>query len=130
VEGADGAITVLDSESVLKGISDIANSLSDLLKVREVVKRRTHVYIVGAKMDIPTAPSVSLIRDKLQRKIDTIRDNRQQSNHIETGRKPLPRGRGRAIQLRPARQPVSFGCCSVGANDTAAVRDLIERIAK
>jgi signal recognition particle receptor subunit beta len=132
VKTADAIVLVLDSESFLKVVSDIGNFLYDLLSVPEVVKKRIPFLIVGSKSDLPNARSVTVIRDELQKEIDAIRENRQQSDYVEIdagghlflGREGIP------FDFGHLRNPVTFGSCSVNNNDVGTVIDFIDGVAK
>jgi hypothetical protein len=104
----------------------------DLLSIPEVIKRRTPLFIVGSKADLPAARSVTVIRDELEKEIDAIRENRQQSDYVETdagGRLFLGR-EGVQFDFSQLGNPITFGACSVDGNDSASVLEFIEHIAK
>jgi signal recognition particle receptor subunit beta len=128
---SDGVVFVIDSETFLKEISDIANLLYDLLSLPEIVRRRVPVLIVGAKSDLLGARPPSVIRSELEGELGTIRANRQQSNYVESGdAAPLFLGdENAAFKFDQLSNPVTFGQISVTANETGDVLNFLERIA-
>lgn len=85
VKDARAIIFVIDSETVLSKMSDIANLLYDILSTTEIIKNRVPILIFGGKTDLHNARPIELIREELEKEFQFIRSNRQQSDFVENG---------------------------------------------
>ena len=85
IKDARAIIFVIDSETILAKISDIANLLYDILSTKEIYKNKVPILIFGGKTDLHTARPIDLIREELEKEFQFIRTNRQQSDFVSSG---------------------------------------------
>ncbi|EAY04042.1 hypothetical protein TVAG_055280 [Trichomonas vaginalis G3] len=133
IRDAKAIIFVIDSETVLSQMSDIANLLYDVLSQPEIIKNRVPVLILGAKTDLHSARPIDVIREELEKEFDYLRNNRQQSDQVEGGNSEfLFLGEENAEfnfdQLYTNK--IWFRTCSVNNDSTQDVMDFIEKMVK
>ncbi|OHT02322.1 Signal recognition particle receptor subunit beta [Tritrichomonas foetus] len=128
IKTASAIIFTIDSETVLKYISDVANFLYDILSEPEITKNKVPLLILATKSDIDGARDIDLIQQELEKEIDFIRSNRLKSNYVEDGEsEQLFIGEeGKDFAFSQLINPVSYGACSHTAIDQ--VQDFINVI--
>ena len=84
IKEARAIIFVIDSETVLVKMNDIANLLYDILSTKEIYKNRVPVLVFCGKTDLHNARPVSIIREQLEQEFQYIRTNRQKSDFVQT----------------------------------------------
>ena len=132
IKVADLLVFVIDSETVLNSISDIANLLYDVLCTPELIKKNVPILIVGSKTDIVGSRSIDIIEKELQSEIGFIRDNRQQSNYVDSSERSsfFLGEEGKEFEFSQLVNPISFATCSVNNDDSSQVMDFIEKMTK
>lgn len=133
IRDSKAIIFVIDSETVLSQMSDIANLLYDILSTPDIIKNRVPVLIVGAKTDLHNARPIDVIREELEKEFDYIRSNRQQSDQVEGGQTEFlylgdDGSEFTFEQLHTNR--IIFGTCSVNNDSVQEVEKFIEKYVK
>ncbi|KAH0795883.1 Signal recognition particle receptor subunit beta [Histomonas meleagridis] len=126
IKNADAIIFTIDSETVLRVINDIANFLYDILCVPEIYTKRIPIMILSTKNDIPGSRSIDIIKSELEREIDDIRANRQQSNFVENNENIFIGEQGKEFEFSQLNNNVQFATCSVVHEDISEVLKFIQ----
>lgn len=125
-------IFVVDSETFVNKISDIANLLTDILSVKEIIESRVPILVLGSKNDKFGARNVDTIKDELEYEMNQIRTNRKQANYVENESSEYlflgDEDEDFHFSQIEHTNKVTFGSCSVKNNDLKDVYNFIEKI--
>lgn len=123
-------IFTIDSETILKLISDIANFLYDILSDSIIIRNKVPILIAITKTDIIGSRDIDFIQQELEKEIEFVRSNRVKSNYVVDGEtEQLFLGEeGKEFTFNQLINPVSFVSCSVYNNDVIQITDFLNTI--
>lgn len=127
---ATGIIFTIDSETVLKNMSDIANFLYDILSDTTIIQNKVPFLILATKSDIKGSRDIDLIQQELEKELDFIRSNRFTANYVEHGEsEQLFLGEeGKEFTFAQLTNNVSFQTCSVIHKDIISVTTFLNSL--
>ena len=127
---ATGIIFTIDSETVLKNMSDIANFLYDILSDTTIIQNKVPFLILATKSDIKGSRDIDLIQQDLEKELDFIRSNRFTANYVEHGEsEQLFLGEeGKEFTFAQLTNSVSFQTCSVIHKDIISVTTFLNSL--
>lgn len=130
IKESTAIIFTIDSETILKNISDIANFLYDILSDSIIIQKKVPILIAITKTDIVGSRDIDFIQQELEKEIEFVRSNRLKSNYVVDGEtEQLYLGEeGKEFTFNQLINPVSFVSTSVNHNDVSQVTDFLRKI--
>lgn len=130
IKNATAIIFTIDSETALQKMSDIGNFLYDILIEEQIYKRKVPILITATKIDTPNSRPIDLIQSELERELEFIRKNRQQSTYVEHNEAStlFIGNEDSEFTFSQLVNPVDFATCSITAENVKEVSDFIDKM--